>query len=104
MVRKILEDKGLELSFPLKQDMLWTIMACLVEKGLKATTIEGYIASLKQAHVVRGLGGEVFDDPLVKAAVKGMKNREALEPKREKVTVTIDMLKRWKEAIKGRQG
>ena len=103
MVRKILEDKGLELSFPLKQDMLWTIMACLVEKGLKATTIEGYIASLKQAHVVRGLGGEVFDDPLVKAAVKGMKNREALEPKKEKVTVTIDMLKRWKESIKRRR-
>ena len=60
-----------------------------------------YIASLKQPHVVRGLGGEVFDDPLVKAAMKGMKEREALEPKKEKVTVTIEMLKRWKESIKG---
>ena len=59
MIRKILEDKGLELSFPLKQDMLWMIIACLVEKGLKATTIEGYIASLKQAHIVRGLGGDI---------------------------------------------
>ena len=88
MVRKLL-DKGLELRFPLKQETLWLIIACLVERGLRAMTIEGYIASLKQAHVVRGLGGDLFDDPLVKAAMKGMKNREAFEPKKEKVTVQL---------------
>ena len=46
MVRKLL-DKGLELRFPLKQETLWLIIACLVERGLRAMTIEGYIASLK---------------------------------------------------------
>ena len=103
-VQKTLGEKGIELKFPLNQEMLWTIVACLIERKLKATTIEGYIASLKQAHIVRGLGINIFDDPLVKAVARGLKNKEALEPKKEKIVVTAEMLRRWKEIIKRREG
>ena len=101
-VQKALGGKGIELKFPIDQEMLWTIVACLIERKLKATTIDGYVASLKQAHVVRGFGTTIFDDPFVKAVSKGLKNKEALEPKREKVVVTAEMMRRWREIIKKR--
>ena len=71
-VQKALGGKGIELKFPIDQEMLWTIVACLIERKLKATTIDGYVASLKQAHVVRGFGTTIFDDPFVKAVSKGL--------------------------------
>ena len=103
-VQKALGEKGIELIFPLNQETLWTVLACLIERKLKPTTIDGYLASLKQAHAVRGLGISIFDDPFVKAISRGLKNREALEPKKEKIVVTSEMLRRWKEMIKRRQG
>ena len=103
-VQRVLGEKGIELIFPLDQEMLWTIVACLIERKLKPSIIDGYLASLKQAHAVRGLGTNIFEDPLVKAVSRGLKNKEVLEPKKEKVVVTAEMLSRWKETIKKREG
>ena len=100
IVQKLVEEKGLKVSFPLTTTSLRIIMGVLIESGRKPGTIDGYMASLKQAHKVRGFDDKVFDDPLIKAVGKGMKNIAAMEPRLERVCITVVTMKRWRVKVK----
>ena len=99
-IQKLVEERGMKVRFPLTTTSLRMIMGVLVESGRKAGTIDGYLASLKQAHKVRGLDDSVFEDPLVRAASKGLRNVAALEPKLERVCITALTMKRWRLKVK----
>ena len=103
-VQKLVEERGMKVKFPLTRTSLRIVMGVLVESGRKPGTIEGYLASLKTAHKVRGLDDSVFEDPLVKAAVKGLRNVAALEPKIERVCITALTMKRWRMKVKNMGG
>ena len=96
VVEKLVKDRGESISFPLSQEGLWFVMGVLVESGKKPCTIEGYMASLKQAHKIRGHNTAIFDDPFIKAVGKGLKNRVSLEPKKERVSITMDTMRKWR--------
>ena len=98
--KKMMEKRGVKISFPLSQEELWMVVGALIQDGKKPATVDGYLCSLKQAHKVRGYSADIFEDPLVKSATKGMKNVVASEPKVEKVVVSIQMMKVWRKRVK----
>ena len=100
VVEKLVVAKGGSLSFPLSQEALWMAMGVLVESGKKPCTIDGYMASLKQAHKIRGHDTTIFDDPLIKAVGRGLKNRVSLEPKEEKAIITMAIMKKWRNNVR----
>lgn len=100
MVKQLVEAKGGSIRFPLSQEALWLALGVLVESGRKPGTIDGYMASLKQAHKVRGFDVSIFDDPLIKAVGKGLKNKMAMEPVIDKVNITTLTMRRWREKVK----
>ena len=100
VAKKMMEKRGVNIGFPLSQEELWMVVGALIQDGKKPATIEGYLCSLKQAHRVRGFNGDIFEDPLVKSATKGLKNVIAAEPKVEKAVVSIKMMKMWRKRVK----
>ena len=50
-----------------------------------------YMSSLKQAHRMRGIEARSLEDEAIKAALRGMKNRESLVPVRRPV-MTLEKL------------
>ena len=100
VVEKLVVARGGSLSFPLSQEALWMAMGVLVESGKKPNTIDGYMASLKQAHKIRGHDTAIFEDPLIKAVGRGLKNKVSLEPREEKVCITIATMKMWRDKVR----
>ena len=91
MVGKIARETGLTFRFPLTMAMVRNLVGLLIKRGMKSSTVLSYMASLKQAHRLRGLDTSSMEDVVVKAAVRGMKNRESLTPLRRPV-MTLEKL------------
>ena len=99
VAKKMMEKRGVRIGFPLSQEELWMVVGALIQEGKKPATIDGYLCSLKQAHRVRGYSGDIFEDPLVKSATKGLKNVIAAEPKVERAVISIQMMKGWRKRV-----
>ena len=96
-IDKISEDTGVTISYPMNSAMVQAILAYYLLKGLKASTIRGYIASFKQAHNVRGLKCPALEDKFVDTILKGAQNKESLEEKQQRGVVSIAILRQlWK--------
>ena len=80
MLGKIARETGLTFRFPLTMPMVRNLVGLLIKKGMRSSTVLTYMASLKQAHKLRGLDASSMEDEVVKAAIQGMKNRESLTP------------------------
>ena len=100
VVEELVRTKGGSISFPLSQEALWFAMGVLVESGKKPGTIEGYMASLKKAHEVRGYDTIIFEDPLIKAVGRGLKNQVSMEPVEEKANISIATMKKWRDNVR----
>ena len=96
-IDQISKDTGVTISYPMNSEMVQAILAYYLLKGLKASTIRGYIASFKQAHNVRGLECPALEDKFVDTIIKGAQNRESLEEKQPKGVVSVEILRQlWK--------
>ena len=91
MLGKIARETGLTFRFPLTMEMVRNLVGLLIKKGMRSSTVLTYMASLKQAHKLRGLDASSMEDEVVKAAIRGMKNRESLTPLRRPV-MTLEKL------------
>ena len=100
-LNKISLETGVKISFPLDENMIQVILGSLLTQGLKASTIQGYMSSLKHAHLTRGLNNPLLDDGFVQQVLKGAKNRDSLEEAELKAVVTIPIMgKIWEELRK----
>ena len=91
-LKKISLETGVEISFPLNKDMIQVILGFLLTQGLKASTIQGYMSSLKHAHMTRGLSNPLLEDGFIQQVLKGAKNRDSLEEAEAKAVVTIPIM------------
>ena len=100
-LKKISLETGVEISFPLNKDMIQVILGFLLTQGLKASTIQGYMSSLKHAHMTRGSSNPLLEDGFIQQVLKGAKNRDSLEEAEAKAVVTIPIMgKIWEELRK----
>ena len=100
-LKSISLETGVEISFPLDKNMIQVILGSLLTQGLKASTIQGYMSSLKHAHMTRGLNNPLLEDGFVHQVLKGAKNRDSLEEAEAKAVVTIPIMgKIWEKLRK----
>jgi hypothetical protein len=76
--------------------MVRTLVGALIKNGLKSGTIISYMCSVKRAHKLKGADASALEDEVVRAAIKGMRNREAMIP----VARAVISLKKMSEAHK----
>ena len=74
----ISRETGVRFKYPMDNMMVKTLVAALINRGLKAGTILSYMSAIRQAHMLRGLTAPVLSDTMVQAAIKGLKNKESL--------------------------
>ena len=64
---------------------------------LKTNTIQGYLASIRNLHQVRGLKCPALDEKLIQTILKGAKNMESLKEAESHGVVTIKIMQKlWK--------
>ena len=95
-VGKISEQTGVKFRFPMSTTMVQTLVGALIRNGLKSGTVISYMCSIRRAHKLRGADASALDDEVVKAAIKGLRNREAMVP----VPRAVITLKKMSEAHK----
>ena len=71
--------------------MQWTIE----EKGLKANSVEQYLASIISIHKLRNFDGSICNSYMIERLIKGGKNREQYDqnPKHTRKVMTLPLLK-----------
>ena len=71
------------------------MLALLIKRGLKASTMPGYICAMREDPIARGYGVIVFKkENLTKAIHRGKSNLEASSSKSEKAEITVDLIKK----------
>ena len=84
------------LDLPLSESQTLTFVGWLLEKDLKASTIESYLAGLRQGQIAQGLGESTLRTPLVNQVISGRKNQliteNSLDPTPTRMPVTPKML------------
>ena len=98
-ISKIEIELGMKLRASITETMVLTVLAILINRGLKSSTMRGYICAMIKDHMNRGYGTEVFKkDNLSKAILRGKSNM-ALSSKEEKAERMVDLIRKLKANI-----
>jgi hypothetical protein len=105
MLLKCQKECGRKLNLPLgKADLLIFIDWLIRIRGLKAATVNCYLAAIRQLHITKGLEPPVLRDSQVKLILRGQQNIDNAEKRKNKdkgrLPVTMTMMKLLKEKIR----
>ena len=94
-----------KFDWPISKDNVYLFIHWLiVTRGLRVTTINSYLAGVRQLHIARGLEPPLIRDSFVKEILKGRENMEATagsgRPAVGRLPMTIALMKLWKEKIR----
>ena len=73
-------------------------LLCLVNRRVQAGPIRSYLSALKQAHLMRGSDSRNFGEEFILSMKKGQKNKDALQPEKER-TVIAQTMRTLREAL-----
>jgi integrase len=74
--------------------MIQAVIGYYLVRGLKASTIWGYLASIRNGHDVRGMECPALDEKLIHTIMKGAKNIESLQKTKPQGVVTMIVMKK----------
>jgi len=105
MLGTCMKAKGRKLEIPVsREDILLFVDWLISERGVKAATIESYLAGIRQMHIVKGIDPPVIKSDLVKLVVKGRANADAVEKRKakkpERKPITMKVMALLKECIR----
>jgi len=108
MLAKFMRENGQSLSLPISEVVTLGFVHWLAYKrGLKASTINGYLAGVRNLHIMKGLPEPKIRTDLVKMVIEGRKNIDAINRlsvgKKERQPVSLDLMKLLKARIYGMQ-
>ena len=86
--------------FHLSTPMVRTLTAALIQRGLRSGTLLGYMSAIRTGHLLRGIEAPALADGVIKAAIKGVKNRESLVDDRPRAVMTIELLSQARAKLK----
>ena len=91
------EEKDIEKKLPLEENTVLAFVHWLAfRRGSKASTIDTYLSGIRQLHVERGLPTDNIRTERVKTILKGLKNKNLAEDRKEGVEkrkpITTDIL------------
>lgn len=90
------EEKGVNYSWPLSEEALILYTAWLInERGLKSSTAEAYLASLRCIHKLRNLNDQNFENFILKTIIRGGSNLESynMQVGKSRKVMTLPLLK-----------
>jgi hypothetical protein len=104
MIQKCESEIKADLSIPFNQKKTLLFIDWLVRiRKLKASTVNSYLAGVRQLHIVSGLEPPNIRSSLVKLVLKGVENRDGIQKragsKRGRLPMTINMMLVFKNTI-----
>ena len=101
MLRRCCDDSKITLSYPITEPVIITFIAWLNSRGLKAATINNYLAGIRQYHLTLGLNPPNLHTDLVKQLLTGKKKFDLCQKSTSPVRlpVTPNLLRLLKLAI-----
>ena len=90
----------LDFSFPLTEEACIAFCGWLIKRGLKAGTIESYLAGLRAAHLAQGLSCSTLRSPLINQIINGRKNQPLATTGKNRLPATPTIMKIIKSALK----
>ena len=104
MLQRCGVDTGLRMAFPLTEEQVLTFVAWMIEKDLSASTMDTYMAGIRQTHLASGVSLPILRTPIVKQILEGKKHMDSmakrLHQKPVRLPVTPDIMKLLKGEIK----
>ena len=92
-IERAQEEFGMWMSIPFTKKMVWTYVAFLRQRGMKAESIRNYLSAIRSEHLVRGYCPEGLMPDLLNQFLDGMKKLGNQEGKsRERGAVTMERL------------
>jgi hypothetical protein len=92
MIKKCETDTSEDMSIPLNQRKILIFIDWLVKvRKVKASTINSYLAGIRQLHVVTGLEPPNLRSSLVKLVLKGIENRDGIHKRQRKFVGRLPM-------------
>ena len=101
---RVFESHSGSVKWPITVDTLLDYSTWLANhRKVKASTIESYLSSLKSLHELKGFPSKSFDNPLLKAVIRGIDNLELYDcnPKHTRKVMTLPLLKLLGHEIAG---
>ena len=80
-LRRCQEAKGQSMDLPFTLVKMLTFTGWMIERGLKASSMNSYISALRMYHIAMGYNEPVLRDPIVKLILKGKSNWDAVKKK-----------------------
>ena len=80
-IRKCGKELGRSISFPFSRKDVLNLVGYFLQKGLKVETISNYLASVRAAHIYRGVEYPDIREEMVEAVLSGARNRDLGESK-----------------------
>jgi hypothetical protein len=97
---RISAETGICFSYPMTTPMVRSWTVAIIQRGLRSGTILGYMSAIWTGHLLRGLEAPALADGVIKAALKGVKNRELLVDDRPRTVMTIELLSQGRAKLK----
>ena len=89
MLQKCAADVGETMDYPLKEGNVLTFIAWMINRELSASTMESYLAGIRQVHLINGVALPILRTPLVKQLLEGQKHIDALARRLNKKPVRL---------------
>ena len=92
MLLKCFHEKRRRLELPIKKNDILVFIEWLgTERKVRATTIESYLAGVRQMHTVKGIDPPEIRSRLVKQVLKGISNKNATDDRTRQKTGRLAM-------------
>ena len=104
MLQKCELETGSSMGFPLAESQVLIFIAWMIERGLAASTMDSYLAGIRQTHLASGENLPLLRTPLIKQILEGKKHLDSIDKrlhlKPVRLPVTPDVMKLLKGEIK----
>ena len=98
------QETGRCMEFPLAPADVLTFIAWMINRGLRANSIQVYLSGLRMAHITSGFFGVKLYEDIVSHLVRGLKQRDLVRDKVSgkagRLPVTMDILTKLRVAIR----
>ena len=105
MFYKCCNETNTRISFPINHDTTIIFVAWMLDRGLAASTMKTYLASLRQLHATNNIVSQTLRTPLVNLLLEGKKHKEVIErrmgTRERRLPMTPKVLRLLKKKVKG---
>ena len=89
MLEKCANAVGISMDFPLTENQVLAFVSWMLNRGLSSSTMDTYLAGIRQVHLVNGVNLPCLRTPLVKLVLEGRKHQDTAKKRAGLTTVRL---------------